>query len=109
MTVTQGVTCIGEHSVTVIFWRHLLAVPDGIVLNILKERLCQLDCQTRGWVLSGYPRTREQAEQLDKAGLAPNRSVSVVGGGRGGEEGERGKCCRVTKVVYISKQAQTEE
>ena len=53
-----------------------LAVPDGIVLNILKERLCQLDCQTRGWVLSGYPRTREQAEQLDKAGLAPNRLVS---------------------------------
>ncbi|KAK7094985.1 adenylate kinase 8-like [Littorina saxatilis] len=48
-------------------------MPDGIVLNILKERLCQLDCQTRGWVLSGYPRTREQAEQLGKAGLAPNR------------------------------------
>ena len=46
------------------------------MLNILKERLCQLDCQTRGWVLSGYPRTREQAEQLDKAGLAPNRLVS---------------------------------
>ncbi|KAL8578917.1 hypothetical protein ACOMHN_001879 [Nucella lapillus] len=50
-----------------------MMMPDGIVLNILKERLCQLDCQTRGWVLSGYPRTREQAEQLDKAGLAPNR------------------------------------
>ena len=26
--------------------------------------------------MSGYPRTREQAEQLDKAGLAPNRLVS---------------------------------
>ncbi|KAK7496967.1 hypothetical protein BaRGS_00011703 [Batillaria attramentaria] len=50
-----------------------MMMPDGIVLNILKSRLCQLDCQTRGWVLTGYPRTREQAEQLDKAGLTPNR------------------------------------
>ncbi|PVD22287.1 hypothetical protein C0Q70_18096 [Pomacea canaliculata] len=50
-----------------------MIMPDNIVLNILKERMCQLDCQTRGWVLKGYPYTREQAEQLDKAGLAPNR------------------------------------
>uniref|UniRef100_A0A0B6ZSC5 Nucleoside-diphosphate kinase n=1 Tax=Arion vulgaris TaxID=1028688 RepID=A0A0B6ZSC5_9EUPU len=48
-------------------------IPDSIVLDILKERLCQLDCVTRGWVLYGYPRTREQAEQLEKAGLIPNR------------------------------------
>ncbi|XP_005108850.1 adenylate kinase 8 [Aplysia californica] len=50
-----------------------MMMPDSIVLDILKDRLCQLDCVTRGWVLSGYPRTREQAEQLDKAGLRPNR------------------------------------
>jgi len=51
-----------------------MMMPDSIVLDILKERLCQLDCVTRGWVLSGYPRTREQAEQLEKAGLRPNRT-----------------------------------
>lgn len=51
-----------------------MMMPDSIVLDILKDRLCQLDCVTRGWVLSGYPRTREQAEQLDKAGLRPNRA-----------------------------------
>ncbi|XP_059148511.1 adenylate kinase 8-like [Physella acuta] len=50
-----------------------LIIPDSIVLDILKDRLCRLDCVTRGWVLHGYPRTREQAEQLDKAGLRPNR------------------------------------
>ncbi|GFR93133.1 adenylate kinase 8-like [Elysia marginata] len=50
-----------------------MMMPDSIVLDILKDRLCQLDCVTRGWVLHGYPRTREQAEQLDKAGLRPNR------------------------------------
>jgi len=50
-----------------------MMMPDSIVLDILQERLCQLDCVARGWVLSGYPRTREQAEQLDKAGLRPNR------------------------------------
>lgn len=50
-----------------------MLVPDAIVLNILKDRLTQLDCITRGWVLHGYPKSREQAEQLAGAGLAPNR------------------------------------
>ncbi|XP_046560875.1 adenylate kinase 8-like [Haliotis rubra] len=48
-------------------------VPDNLVLNILEVRLSQLDCVTRGWVLHGYPRTREQAEQLAKAGFKPYR------------------------------------
>ncbi len=50
-----------------------VSVPDAIVLNLLKDRLCQVDCATRGWVLTGYPLTREQAEQLTGAGLGPNR------------------------------------
>ncbi|KAK6195868.1 hypothetical protein SNE40_001206 [Patella caerulea] len=51
-----------------------IMVPDSLVLNILKDRLSQLDCVTRGWVLHGYPVTREQAEQLEKEGLVPNRT-----------------------------------
>uniref|UniRef100_A0A1I8HI63 RIIa domain-containing protein n=1 Tax=Macrostomum lignano TaxID=282301 RepID=A0A1I8HI63_9PLAT len=50
-----------------------MPVPDAILLKLLKERLCQLDCITRGWVLHGYPRTRGQAEQLADAGFQPNR------------------------------------
>ncbi|PAA93083.1 hypothetical protein BOX15_Mlig030341g2, partial [Macrostomum lignano] len=50
-----------------------MPVPDAILLKLLKERLCQLDCVTRGWVLHGYPRTRGQAEQLADAGFQPNR------------------------------------
>ena len=50
-----------------------IPVPDSIVLNVLKERLSQLDCVSRGWVLHGYPRTREQAEQLTYQGFVPNR------------------------------------
>ncbi|XP_041369348.1 adenylate kinase 8-like [Gigantopelta aegis] len=48
-------------------------IPDNIVMSILKERLSQLDCVTRGWVLHGYPRTRDQGEQLQRAGFTPNR------------------------------------
>ncbi|ELT89859.1 hypothetical protein CAPTEDRAFT_200548 [Capitella teleta] len=50
-----------------------MLVPDAIVLSILKERLTDLDCAAHGWVLHGYPKTREQAEQLSGAGLLPNR------------------------------------
>jgi len=51
----------------------IVSVPDNIVMTILSERLAQLDCVTRGWVLHGYPRTREQAETLSKDGFVPNR------------------------------------
>lgn len=50
-----------------------ISVPDNIVLSILSARLSQLDCVSRGWVLHGYPRTREQAETLTKDGFVPNR------------------------------------
>ncbi|KAL5012337.1 hypothetical protein ScPMuIL_010888 [Solemya velum] len=50
-----------------------MMVPDNIVLNVMKKRLCQLDCVSRGWVLHGYPRTREQGEALTKEGFVPNR------------------------------------
>ncbi|CAH1787369.1 unnamed protein product [Owenia fusiformis] len=50
-----------------------MMIPDQLVLNILGERLGQLDCVSRGWVLHGYPKTGEQAEQLARAGHVPNR------------------------------------
>ena len=55
------------------FYCEIFVVPDALVMSILTERLCQLDCVTRGWVLRGYPMTREQAEELTAASLTPNR------------------------------------
>ncbi|XP_052092934.1 adenylate kinase 8-like [Mytilus californianus] len=50
-----------------------MMVPDTIVQKIVSNRLSQLDCVSRGWVLHGYPRTREQGEMLAKEGFLPNR------------------------------------
>ncbi|XP_064649202.1 adenylate kinase 8-like [Lineus longissimus] len=50
-----------------------MMVPDALILSLLKDRLSQLDCVSRGWVIHGYPSTREQAEQLSGAGFIPNR------------------------------------
>ncbi|MCC6011241.1 MAG: adenylate kinase [Desulfurococcaceae archaeon] len=40
-------------------------VPDEIVIEVVKKRLQQPDVQ-RGFILDGFPRTRPQAEALDK-------------------------------------------
>ncbi|CAF0804531.1 unnamed protein product [Didymodactylos carnosus] len=48
-------------------------VPDSLLLQIIRERLSQLDCVTKGWILIGFPRTREQAESLARSGFQPTR------------------------------------
>ncbi len=43
-------------------------VPDEIVIDIIKERLAEKDCEN-GFILDGFPRTIVQAEELDKMGV----------------------------------------
>ena len=50
-----------------------MVVPDDLVLQLLQNRLAQLDAVTKGWVIHGFPKTREQAESLTRAGYEPNR------------------------------------
>lgn len=40
-------------------------VPDEVVIDIVKDRLQQADCQN-GYILDGFPRTLAQAEALSK-------------------------------------------
>ncbi len=40
-------------------------VPDDVTIGIVKERLSQEDCATKGFLLDGFPRNLEQAKSLD--------------------------------------------
>jgi adenylate kinase len=51
-------------------------VPDDWVNDMVRRRLSEPDCR-RGFVLDGYPRTRRQAEVLDRV-LAGNNGTPVV-------------------------------
>ncbi|XP_057580431.1 adenylate kinase 8 isoform X2 [Hippopotamus amphibius kiboko] len=50
-----------------------IAVPDNIILKVLRQRLDQQDCIERGWVLHGFPRDLDQAHLMDSLGYKPNR------------------------------------
>lgn len=41
-------------------------VPDEVVIGVVAERLAEDDAVNRGFVLDGFPRTRSQAEELDR-------------------------------------------
>lgn len=58
-------------------------VPDEIVTAMVKERLKQADAQA-GYILDGYPRTTQQAKDLDAFQVRTR-----VGGVGGGVEGWR--------------------
>lgn len=35
-------------------------VPDQVIIDIVRDRLAEDDCQKNGWLLDGFPRTRAQ-------------------------------------------------
>ncbi len=41
-------------------------VPDALVIALIRERLGMKDCQEKGFLLDGFPRTVEQAKALDE-------------------------------------------
>jgi len=43
-------------------------VPDGVIIDIMKERLAQPDCRN-GYILDGMPRTIPQAQALEDNGI----------------------------------------
>jgi adenylate kinase len=54
-----------------------LLVPDGLVLELFKQRLTQPDAKS-GAIFDGYPRTLAQAEALDRVLAEAGRKVGRV-------------------------------
>ena len=52
-------------------------VPDEVVVEIVKERLKEPDCES-GALLDGFPRTVEQAQQLDQVLQEMGRELNAV-------------------------------
>jgi adenylate kinase len=56
-------------------------VPDEVVIGVVAERLAENDAVNSGFVLDGFPRTRSQAEELDRVlypeGLAAAIDIEV--------------------------------
>ncbi|KAK2838220.1 hypothetical protein Q5P01_015432 [Channa striata] len=48
-------------------------VPDTLVLQVLEQRLSQMDCVCRGWILHGFPCDLQQAKSLQESQYQPNR------------------------------------
>jgi len=45
-------------------------VPNDIIITMIKDRLAQPDAQA-GWLLDGYPRSKDQADALEEADIRP--------------------------------------
>ena len=51
-------------------------VPDEVVINIVKQRLSEEDCQN-GFILDGFPRTVPQAEALEVMGVSIDKVLDI--------------------------------
>lgn len=52
-------------------------VPDEIILEVMKKRLQQKDCE-KGFILDGFPRTLVQAESLESLSKEIGKSIDRV-------------------------------
>lgn len=69
-------TVLCRHSPSYFTPRHL--VPDSMVVSLLCRRLNRLDCMTRGYVLHGFPLSKDQAQLLAQNGHQPNRYIYIA-------------------------------
>jgi adenylate kinase len=46
-------------------------IPDSIMISLVTQRLAEPDVMQRGYVLDGFPRTREQAFSMQMKGSIP--------------------------------------
>ena len=58
------------------FIEHGALVPDDIVIEIVKERLNESDCD-KGYILDGFPRSVPQAQALDDMGVSIDKVISL--------------------------------
>ncbi|XP_039620234.1 adenylate kinase 8 [Polypterus senegalus] len=50
-------------------------IPNVLWIKLVEERLSKMDCIKRGWLLEGFPKTREQAVLLQEKGISPEHVV----------------------------------
>jgi len=53
-------------------------VPDELVIDLATSRLLEADCQEKGFLLDGFPRTVHQAEKLDEFLKAHDSKIDIV-------------------------------
>lgn len=52
-------------------------VPNEVVVAMVKARLARPDAAEHGWLLDGYPRSAEQADAIEAAGVRPDVFILV--------------------------------
>ena len=54
-------------------------IDDEMLINLIQKRLQFKDCQTNGWVLEDFPKTKAQAIIMSKKGLVPSNVFFMKG------------------------------
>lgn len=79
-------------------------LPSQVVLSLVTKRLAQRDCVQNGWILDGFPRSREQAGELSAEGIVPDLIIMLERPDELVREFSMGRCTDpTTGVIYHPK------
>jgi len=57
------------------YYKEKNLVPDNIVISLIFKKIQDQEVSNRGWVLQGYPKTREQALLMKRKGIIPDSFI----------------------------------
>ena len=86
--------------------------PLSVVLDCVEAALCklaELNESTNGWVLDGFPNTREEAEAMQQRGLLPRQCINLAIVKKGGRQAEVDEVQRRWKAREEKEQREREE
>ncbi|XP_014668298.1 PREDICTED: adenylate kinase 8-like, partial [Priapulus caudatus] len=76
-------------------------IPADIWVQVLRTRLQEFDCIKKGWILEGFPQTKQQARALQIAGISPGHCAILNAPDWVLLDRAKGKCCDPeSKDVY---------
>lgn len=52
-------------------------VPNEVVVGMVRDRLLADDAVDNGWLLDGYPRSRSQADAIEKVDIRPEVFILI--------------------------------
>ena len=53
-------------------------MPDDVVIDVVKNKIQEVEKDQQNWICEGFPRTKVQALSMQKLGVIPDKMINLT-------------------------------